>query len=897
MGWKTNKENKIITSDQIDKPSKVDYLNYKKYAYSIAEIIRDLDDKNTPLTIGVFGEWGSGKTSFLNQIEKQLNIEEFLNKDKKNIIKPVWFNAWKYKNEENLWAALLQLIINHVDKTDNSCIRKLKKLLIWKNNFEWKSGNWEIIRFIFKIFLLFSLFILFAIILYSNQIPLLGNETNNIIIKTGVIVLLLLRLNPTMLYKLFDIKINIDFSKFSKNESYKDKISFWDKFSSEFKKIVNIVRNGDNPLVIFIDDLDRCFPEETVEILESIKNLLDVENVVFIITVDPVIIENLIFSKYQKMINIPERRLETFNGKDYFEKIIQLPFALPALSEFDIKEYISKIYLDENIDEISDLIANCFSRNPRKIKRIIILFNYHKRLYLENFNNIEFSEILLLKLLILQDQYKNLYIDIINDNSILINLQNYFLLINKYPPFYEMNNKDKVDISNELKIDEYQLDYLQEKSKDTGLKKILLYKEEEYELFYEDTIGSYIYLLRTLPVYKTQNQENFEDYKDEFSEFTEYLTESNKNVKNDILKSTDSFDFVEKNRTPINNKVRRNISNLFVKKKRIFIEGEFGIGKTYLIEYLFSIHIRAIIENNESVIFNNGFSEKLLPIKIDCSDIKKFNYYDPISYERSFNELIDDILGFDEEKNKKLYELLEDGKCLLLIDGIDKLRKSGNEMNFLNWLKDFMNKYKSNYILITARPLFSSYQSLNSYNRFKFTLWDDDKVISYLRSNNVDNEKINLISDFIINNKMINSLVYTPLSISHLIQIVDKNPNDKVNYTEYINLELQYLLQHIKDDKTQNIHNLSKIEILDFLKTIAELPKMERSKDIISQIYSNSETVDKINSEIVINYLIKSLFILKEIKNSYSILFRDEKYIEYFLNDGYLNLVKNELIS
>ena len=88
-----------------DRPTTEDLLGFKQFTVPIAKRISNLTDKDTPLTIGIFGEWGSGKTSFLKMVDRELS-------DEYNI-SPIWFNAWKYDKEENLWSALLQCILNH----------------------------------------------------------------------------------------------------------------------------------------------------------------------------------------------------------------------------------------------------------------------------------------------------------------------------------------------------------------------------------------------------------------------------------------------------------------------------------------------------------------------------------------------------------------------------------------------------------------------------------------------------------------------------------------------------------------------------------------------------------------------------------------------------------------
>ena len=82
-----------------DKPTKDDLLNFKDYSDLLTNVVVNSE---TPSTIGIFGDWGSGKTSLMLMIDEHLQ--------KKNI-KTIWFNAWKYDKEEALWRALIFSIL------------------------------------------------------------------------------------------------------------------------------------------------------------------------------------------------------------------------------------------------------------------------------------------------------------------------------------------------------------------------------------------------------------------------------------------------------------------------------------------------------------------------------------------------------------------------------------------------------------------------------------------------------------------------------------------------------------------------------------------------------------------------------------------------------------------
>lgn len=83
-----------------DREADSDLLDFAPYTNTLLEILRDPETPG-PLTIGLFGTWGSGKTSLMRFVQKKLA------EDPNRNFRIAWFDAWKYEKEDALWRALL----------------------------------------------------------------------------------------------------------------------------------------------------------------------------------------------------------------------------------------------------------------------------------------------------------------------------------------------------------------------------------------------------------------------------------------------------------------------------------------------------------------------------------------------------------------------------------------------------------------------------------------------------------------------------------------------------------------------------------------------------------------------------------------------------------------------
>ena len=410
-----------------DNPAEIDKLNYSIYINTLSEIVLKTKIEETPLTIGIHGAWGSGKTSLMKMLQKELGDD----------IKSLWFNAWEYDKTDNVWTALFQSIINKMDQK---------------------------------------------------------NKKNKILAKTFLTVLTDLSIKGLTRGSMSFT----DIEKYYKN--YNKQVNEITNLKTRFEEAIEEDVGEHGKYVIFIDDLDRCLPERAVDILEAIKLFLCAKHCIFIIGVDKDVIWKGIEARYSgKLYNSP------IKGKDYIEKIIQVPFNIPPIQIDDISNFIREIYNEaflKNIDDdILKIISSGMEPNPRKIKRFVNLFSLLIRFKNHNITSkrIEKDVIqdnLLAKFLVIQIRWEEFFNDLIRYYNLTGNN-----LVQDLNSFEE--NRNEKDTKNEY------LNYnplIQEFEKYLDLNYFGLRRYLNREPIFSDNLEPYIHLSQTTSVEETESK-------------------------------------------------------------------------------------------------------------------------------------------------------------------------------------------------------------------------------------------------------------------------------------------------------------------------------------------------------------------------------------------------------
>ena len=401
--------NKMWT-DQPIRGVQNDQLNFSHYADVLANVVLTAD---TPITIGIFGPWGSGKTSLMQLINEQLSDRRT---EDHRWARAIWFNAWRYARDEGaLWRALLLRVLDGIDsKKTEGIVPQLNEKDAQQID-DWRMRLYTDVQ---------------RTETGSLQIdwPKLGKGALHLglsLVPNPSTFLQLAQLLEGETGTLEEIASAVQRER---TEVYRQQLTLLEEFHGGLAHLVQEYiwsRNG--LLVVFIDDLDRCLPGRAVEVLEAIKLFLDVPGCVFFISVDRDIIENVVRSQYSSYLveQDGDSNEIPIAGQSYLEKIVQLPFHLPPLENDRIADFIDQ--LDSTLSsDCRDIMALGLEPNPRVVKRAINIFRLLLKLAQRRVAEGRMEPIvqgLLAKMVVVQVRYRALYRDLLEYPNLIQDLE------------------------------------------------------------------------------------------------------------------------------------------------------------------------------------------------------------------------------------------------------------------------------------------------------------------------------------------------------------------------------------------------------------------------------------------------------------------------------------------
>lgn len=362
-----------------ESPSTTDNLNRQNLVNALAANLAH-SANNHHRAIGLLGEWGSGKSTVLKLLKDQLKETQA---DQPFVFGE--FNAWAYEHSDNIQAGIAQEVLNAVTTVETYEIptktKDEKRLTYWRRCVVAYSKNWFWLP-IKAIFLRFWITFLYS--MRTQKLKLLKSA-----------LVLFVALLPAALASQ---KIDADWFAWlgklsSENKSLLDNVVFQLLWGAGFglyflKEIRSLMANplskelltyirlpdyakhlGDIPvmrnniktmcnirlgwlfgkskrMLFIVDDLDRCRPESIVKVLEAVRLVLDLDNVIVIVAIDQHIALAALSNHFKEFSSHHKLKNSHAIAREYLSKVINLPIVLTEPNSFDVKGYMENIWAD-----------------------------------------------------------------------------------------------------------------------------------------------------------------------------------------------------------------------------------------------------------------------------------------------------------------------------------------------------------------------------------------------------------------------------------------------------------------------------------------------------------------------------------------------------------------------
>ncbi|RWP46370.1 KAP family P-loop NTPase fold protein [Mesorhizobium sp.] len=286
-----------------DSESNVDYLNYSEVSEMICEMIAD--DAMLPISLGVYGTWGVGKSSILKLVQKELEA------DSQNLI--ITFDAWLYQDFDEAKSALMTVIAKTLYDQSSKGLK------------ERAAGLYRRV----------------------NKLKLLGIAADAGALAAGIPTFGMFGKAAESLEDIWegtgdeaDVKVVKDAANDAGQRAKgllkpNEKRNAPEEIAAFRKEFEDLLNETGRRLVVFVDNLDRCLPANAISTLEAMRLFLFLPNTAFIVAAD----EEMIRLAVAKHFSDPGDRHIT----DYLDKLIQVPIRVPKLGLQEVRAYLAML--------------------------------------------------------------------------------------------------------------------------------------------------------------------------------------------------------------------------------------------------------------------------------------------------------------------------------------------------------------------------------------------------------------------------------------------------------------------------------------------------------------------------------------------------------------------------
>lgn len=350
---------KILLDAPTDRPAP----GYEGTVTAFAGIIADSQPN---FAIGIFGGWGSGKTTLMGAIKSALLANGILTVD---------FNAWRFEREPQLLVPLLDTIRGAL--ADRAAALEKKSIEAGGEAPDEVPKLQKIAGRVGRIVKALATGL-------SGSVGIPGAVTINYDANTAINAF-----NALAGHEAGDPA--------SGQEDIAPKSLYVAAFGELQTAFEGLAEAGVTRIVVFVDDLDRCLPVNALDVLESMKLFFDLPGFIFVVGLDEAVIDSAIATKLTAAMASPRATAaDTATvaelvvggqlGREYAKKIFQVPYTLPVIRPMQLGNLLESMYTDVGItdDELAELsklvvpyleVISLQRRvNPREVKRFLNSF-------------------------------------------------------------------------------------------------------------------------------------------------------------------------------------------------------------------------------------------------------------------------------------------------------------------------------------------------------------------------------------------------------------------------------------------------------------------------------------------------------------------------------------------
>ena len=333
-----------------DNETKVDLLNNKAIAKTIVSIIKDSKES---VSIGVHGDWGAGKSSILAMVEGEVAEAAKKKEEKPFRATCVRFNGWQHQGFEDSKIALMSAIVSQlVELAEKHPVkegtRKVKDIA--KNL--WKNINWLSV---------------------AKQVGAVGFS-----LATGTAPITIITKAFELLKGHADSQEHVEaaigtIGEYIKKAAVSEDTSTLKEFNEFRKNFKDLLKEAEiEKLVVIIDDLDRCLPTVAIETLEAVRMFMFMEETAFVIGADEIMIRYAVKKHFPDMEREKGVNIGVDFASKYLEKLIQVPFRIPALGPVESQLYTTLLLIGSKTDVPEKSYNELVNVSLEKLKKLYI---------------------------------------------------------------------------------------------------------------------------------------------------------------------------------------------------------------------------------------------------------------------------------------------------------------------------------------------------------------------------------------------------------------------------------------------------------------------------------------------------------------------------------------------